>query len=71
MTSCTHKPDDAKRIIGNEAQCFTLELHGWDVFGCGEGDMRVTKFTCIRKDGQKSRGVICQGLLKGATVRWF
>lgn len=41
-----------------------------DLLGCGHGDFYSRGFTGT-KNGVPVRGVVCRGLLKGYTVRYF
>lgn len=42
--------------------------YGW--FACGEDDRFATKFTAKNAKGEPVKGVVCSGILKGATVRF-
>lgn len=46
-----------------------IQLRGYAAFGCDEKDTYHTKFTAIGANGKQVDGVICSGVLKGATVR--
>lgn len=42
---------------------------GYRFFGCGTGDLWHTGFKAITQNDKAVAGVICSGLLKGATMR--
>lgn len=67
-TSCTDE-SAAERVL-KDAGYHPIEVGGYSVFKCGKGDQYATKFKAYNHD--KTRivtGVICQGWLKGKTIR--
>ncbi|UTC28077.1 hypothetical protein GURKE_00450 [Brevundimonas phage vB_BpoS-Gurke] len=46
-----------------------IQLSGPAIFGCSEDDSFTRKFEATTLSGSRVRGVVCQGFLKGATVR--
>jgi hypothetical protein len=54
-----------------EAQGMTnVEIGGYPLWGCDEGDTFKSKFTATGASGQPVSGVLCSGFLKGITVRF-
>lgn len=49
--------------------CTDIEITGYRFFGCSQDDMFQTGFTC-KKNGKDISGVVCQGVLKGKTIRY-
>lgn len=72
LVSCYSKPtSEVERILEIEG-CENIQDHGADfwISGCSEDDWYNNQFTC-EKDGQRVKGVICSGVFKGYTVRYF
>lgn len=68
LTGCT-SGDKAREVLA--AQGFTeIEITGYDVFGCSEDDTFHTGFKATAPNGNRVEGVVCSGILKGATVRF-
>lgn len=72
LAGCT-RPNHATNVL--RAQGFReIHITGYRVFGCdgskGSDDGFHTGFEAIGPNGQKVSGVVCEGLLKGATVRY-
>ena len=54
-----------------KANGFTdIQTDGHAFFACSKDDTFSTKFTAKNKDGQKVKGAVCSGWLKGATIRY-
>lgn len=68
IVGCT-APDIAYRMLEQEGYS-DIEITGYVFFGCGESDIFHTGFTA-KKNTHTITGVVCQGLLKGATIRLF
>jgi hypothetical protein len=71
LVACT-RPNQAKETL--EAQGFSnVEITGYAMWGCSSGkdddENFHTKFTATGPTGKHVHGVVCSGLLKGATVR--
>jgi hypothetical protein len=65
------RPEKAVQIL--RAHGYTqIQTHGvaW-TGGCSKGDHFSTKFTALTPVGQPVSGVVCEGLLKGATIRIY
>lgn len=62
--------DEANRVLGGAGY---TEIHttGHSFFGCSQDDTFATGFTAVDARGQKVKGAVCSGLLKGATIRIF
>ncbi|TAL39542.1 MAG: hypothetical protein EPN97_02465 [Alphaproteobacteria bacterium] len=39
--------------------------------GCGSGDFFKTKFKAVNEKGQPVEGIVCKGILKGSTIRYW
>lgn len=66
--ACTDNPT-AKRAA--EAVGLTqVQTTGWRWFGCSEDDMFHTGFSAVNAQGRTVTGVVCNGWLKSATVRF-
>lgn len=67
LAGCTSS-DKAVRAV--EAMGMTeVTTTGYRVFGCSEDDNFHTGFEATNAKGQRVTGVVCSGILKGATVR--
>ena len=72
LIACTDA-DQAKRAV--EAQGLKdVKITGYRWFGCGDSknssDTYHTGFEATGLNGQHVSGVVCSGILKGATVRY-
>lgn len=68
VATCTDS-DGAKRHLS--ALGFTeIETDGYRFFGCGQEDGWRTGFTAVSPNGTRVSGVVCDGMFKGATVRF-
>jgi len=66
---CTSQ-DDAERALYSAGYTY-VEVGGFDMFACGDGDFYHTKFTATNPQGKRVSGVVCSGLFfKGATIRF-
>ena len=62
------KPERATRTL--LAQGYTeVRTTGYAYFDCGKGDLFATAFEATSPSGQRVKGAVCSGLLKGNTVR--
>lgn len=69
LSGCGVNPQNASRAL--EAQGLTqVQIGGWSMFGCGQDDTFKSSFTAIGANGQKVKGTVCSGWLKGVTVRY-
>ena len=68
LVSCT-SPDKAMTILEREGY-ESIEIRGYDAFGCSEDDFYHTGFTA-EKNNQVVNGVVCSGLFKGSTIRLY
>jgi hypothetical protein len=70
-TSCTSSNDFGKGKKQLEQQGYTnVKDNGYSWFCCDEKDTFSTGFTALDKQGNKVKGCICSGVLKGVTVRF-
>jgi hypothetical protein len=72
LAACT-RPEKTQRVL--EAQGLKdIEITGYRLFGCDSGkgsdDGWHTGFKATAPNGTKVTGVVCEGLLKGATIRY-
>ena len=47
-----------------------VEVVGASFFGCAEEDIWRTKFIATSPSGHTVEGIVCKGILKGATIRF-
>jgi uncharacterized lipoprotein YehR (DUF1307 family) len=67
MSGCTAE-NEARRVLENDG--FTnIQLKGWSPFSCDQKDTFATGFEAD-KNGRHVKGVVCSGVLKGATIRF-
>jgi len=70
MTGACTKSNSARKAL--EQQGYTnISLGGYGWFGCSQGDYYATKFNAKSPTGQAVDGVVCEGLLKGITIRTY
>lgn len=70
LAACGVNPQAGTRAL--EANGLTdIQLEGWSFFGCAEKDSFRTKFTAKNSKGETVSGVLCSGLFKGVTVRYW
>lgn len=69
IASCTGDESKIKRILETDG-CTQIELTGYDPMGCSDSDDYSCGFTAM-KNGKSVTGVVCSGLLKGATIRYY
>ena len=71
FAGCTSSNDFDKAKKQLEQQGYTnIENTGYDRFCCDDKDTFSTGFTATDKDGNKVKGCICSGILKGITIRF-
>lgn len=64
---CTSE-DSARELLKQEG--FTnVEVTGFRLFGCSEDDWFRTGFKAT-KNGKEITGIVCEGVLKGKTIRF-
>jgi hypothetical protein len=69
-TAACADPATAQRALEQAGyKNITLTGHTW--FGCGKDDNYSTGFVATSVSGAKVTGVVCNGWLKGATIRTF
>ncbi len=70
-TSCTSSNDFEKGKKRLENQGYTnVKDTGYNWFCCSDKDTFSTGFTALDKSGDKVKGCICSGVLKGVTIRF-
>ncbi len=70
LASCGVNQSDATRVV--EAQGMTdVKVTGYSFFGCSEDDLYRSTFTAKNVKGESVEGVICGGIFKGYTVRFY
>lgn len=62
--------DGARRHLKNLGYT-NVQTTGYKLFGCGKDDTWSTGFTATNINGRKVSGVVCSGLFKGSTVRFY
>lgn len=69
--SCTNISDFDKGKKQLENQGYTnIKNTGYNWFCCDDKDTFSTGFTALDKNGNKVKGCICSGILKGVTIRF-
>jgi hypothetical protein len=71
LTSCT-QPDRTIRILEDQGY-YNIQTHGFGIMQlsqCSEDDTFRIPFTAESSTGRQVTGVVCSGILKGATVRF-
>lgn len=67
-TSCTNEPG-ARKVL--EQNGYTdVRLTGYKAWCCGDEDWYSTGFKATNPSGNKVTGCVCQGVTKGATIRF-
>lgn len=69
LTSCSDA-DGATRVL-QQAGYTNIQTTGYAWFGCSEDDTWATGFVATSVSGDRVEGVVCAGLMKGATIRVF
>lgn len=67
LLGCTNGEGAVRALEG--AGYTNIKITGYRVFGCSEDDLSHTGFTATGPSGKPVTGVVCGGLLKGATIR--
>lgn len=68
MSGCTDAPKATNLL---KSQGYTqIQIEGYSFFGCSEEDYWRTEFNATSPNGQRVNGVVCEGILKGQTVRF-
>jgi len=68
LGGCTDAPNTARLLEAEGMQ--NVQITGYQFFGCGQEDWYHTGFRGI-KNGKAVEGVVCSGILKGHTIRYF
>lgn len=68
IAGCT-APDSAREILENQGYT-NVKAGGYSFFGCGSNDLWHTKFTATSPAGKEINGIVCEGVFKGATIRF-
>lgn len=68
LFSCTNKSGAEKALRDSGFHPISIGGRGW--FKCQEGEIFATKFEAFSPDSTRVvKGCVCQGLLKGKTIR--
>lgn len=67
LIGCTNEDHASRALRG--AGYTQVEFTGYQFFACSESDQFATGFRAVGPTGMPTTGVVCSGLLKGATVR--
>lgn len=67
LVGCTDTTKATRALEG--AGYSQVETTGYAIFGCGKDDTFHTGFRAKGPNGQPVKGVVCSGILKGATIR--
>lgn len=69
LVGCSVSTDKAERSMTQEA-ISDFSFSGPNPMGCADQDSFSLEFRGT-KNGQEVRGIICSGLFKGATIRYY
>lgn len=67
-TACVDT-ETAHRVLENEGMT-DIETTGYRYLGCSKGDTFNSGFKATNANGKHVEGVVCNGLFKGATIRF-
>lgn len=68
LAGCT-RSDHAVQILAKQGYSH-IQITGWRPFACDKNDTFATGFRAINMAGQEVTGVVCEGILKNATIRF-
>jgi major membrane immunogen (membrane-anchored lipoprotein) len=68
LSACT-SPDKAREVLTSNGYK-NIEITGYKPFACSDSDSFQTGFIATSPSGQKVKGTVCNGILKGATIRF-
>lgn len=68
LCSCKDVEGESRRVL-KSAGYTNITLTGYDPFSCSDEDVFSTGFTATGPTGEHVKGVVCSGLMKGATIR--
>lgn len=66
-SGCTD-PEVARNAL-DDAGYSDIQIGGYTAYGCSEDDAYHTEFTAKNIRGKSVSGVVCSGVMKGATIR--
>lgn len=67
LAGCSSSDEATRALAG--AGYKNITTTGYRFFGCDEKDEWHTGFEAVGPTGQRVSGVVCSGVLKGATIR--
>lgn len=67
LVGCT-RVDSATKVLQDEGYS-NVQITGYRYFGCSKDDHFHTGFKATGPTGRPVSGIVCQGILKGGTVR--
>lgn len=67
LAGCSSADEATRALTG--AGYKNITTTGYRLFGCDENDGWHTGFEATGPSGQRVTGVVCSGVLKGATIR--
>lgn len=65
---CTN-PEGAEKVLKDQGYT-NIVITGYRCFSCGEEDSFATGFTATSPNGTQVSGTVCEGFLKGKTIRF-
>ncbi len=72
LTSPKWATDEEGALKALQTQGYTeISFHGYSYTGCSKEDIFITKFSAKSINGTPVSGVVCKGILKGATIRTY
>ena len=69
FSGCSDK-DGVKSFLERQGYKYVTTESG-NIFSCGKNDVYATKFYAKNPNGFDVTGVVCEGVLKGKTIRFY
>jgi hypothetical protein len=68
LSGCTDA-DKAYQVLSDNGYS-QIKIGDYAPFMCGQDDMYHTQFSAVAPGGHYVEGVVCAGIMKGATIRF-
>lgn len=69
FSGCSDK-EGVKTFLERQGYKYVTTDSG-NIFSCGKDDISATKFFAKNPNGYDVSGVVCEGILKGKTIRFY
>lgn len=69
IAACGTRTESAEALL-NQQGYTDVEITGYDMFSCSEDDNFKTGFVATAPNGDRVSGTVCEGLMKGKTIRF-